>query len=87
LKTKGLALRFNGFFSPKDNTLISPQRDEMITIKSTGMTDIGRRRKGNEDALLVDDDLKLFTWWLMEWAGIGPEKSPAGSSLIRFTTP
>ncbi|MBW1692909.1 MAG: serine/threonine-protein phosphatase, partial [Deltaproteobacteria bacterium] len=31
----------------------------MITIKSTGMTDIGRRRKGNEDALLVDDDLKL----------------------------
>lgn len=24
------------------------------------MTDIGRRRKGNEDALLVDDDLKLY---------------------------
>ncbi|UCD32076.1 MAG: protein phosphatase 2C domain-containing protein [Desulfobacterales bacterium] len=32
----------------------------MITITSSGMTDIGKKRKGNEDALLVDDDLKLY---------------------------
>jgi PPM family protein phosphatase len=32
----------------------------MATITSAGITDIGRKRKGNEDALLVDDDLKLY---------------------------
>jgi protein phosphatase len=39
---------------------IKQRKVKMITIKSTGMTDIGRKRKGNEDALLVDDDLKLY---------------------------
>lgn len=32
----------------------------MIEIESTGITDIGRKRKGNEDALLVDDELGLY---------------------------
>jgi protein phosphatase len=32
----------------------------MLTITSAGITDIGRKRKGNEDSLLIDDELKLY---------------------------
>lgn len=32
----------------------------MLVIESAGITDIGRKRKGNEDSLIVDDDLKLY---------------------------
>jgi len=32
----------------------------MIVIDSAGITDIGRKRKVNEDALLLDDDLRLY---------------------------
>ena len=32
----------------------------MLTITSAGLTDVGRIRKGNEDSLLVEDDLKLY---------------------------
>lgn len=32
----------------------------MVLLESAGITDVGRKRKGNEDALLVDDELKLF---------------------------
>jgi PPM family protein phosphatase len=32
----------------------------MATIESAGITDVGRKRKGNEDSLLLDDDLKLY---------------------------
>jgi protein phosphatase len=32
----------------------------MIVIKSASITDVGRKRKGNEDSLLLDDDLGLY---------------------------
>jgi protein phosphatase len=32
----------------------------MLLIESAGLTDIGRKRQRNEDALLVDDNLKLY---------------------------
>jgi protein phosphatase len=32
----------------------------MIEIESAGITDIGKKRKGNEDALFLDDDLGLY---------------------------
>ena len=32
----------------------------MVVVESAGITDVGRKRKGNEDALLLDDDLKLY---------------------------
>jgi len=32
----------------------------MIAIESSGITDIGKKRSGNEDAFFVDDDLKLY---------------------------
>jgi protein phosphatase len=32
----------------------------MIVIESAGITDIGRRRKQNEDALFVDDAMRLY---------------------------
>ncbi len=32
----------------------------MLIITSAGITDVGRIRKGNEDSLLIDDDLKLY---------------------------
>lgn len=32
----------------------------MIVIESAGITDVGRKRKGNEDSLLLDDDLGLY---------------------------
>jgi protein phosphatase len=32
----------------------------VFTIRSYGQTDVGRRRQGNEDAFLRDDDIRLF---------------------------
>ncbi len=32
----------------------------MIVIESAGLSDVGKKRKGNEDALFLDDDLKLY---------------------------
>jgi protein phosphatase len=32
----------------------------MVIVESSGITDVGRRRKGNEDSLLVDDDMGLY---------------------------
>lgn len=32
----------------------------MVIIESSGITDVGRKRKGNEDALFLDDDQKLY---------------------------
>ncbi len=32
----------------------------MVVVESAGITDVGRKRKGNEDALLLDDDLRLY---------------------------
>ncbi|MCP4690768.1 MAG: serine/threonine-protein phosphatase [Desulfobacterales bacterium] len=32
----------------------------MIVIESAGISDVGKKRKGNEDALFLDDDLKLY---------------------------
>ena len=32
----------------------------MVVVESVGITDIGRKSKGNEDALLLDDELKLY---------------------------
>ncbi|HZO12503.1 MAG TPA: protein phosphatase 2C domain-containing protein, partial [Polyangiaceae bacterium] len=33
---------------------------DMFLIRSYGMTDVGRRRKQNEDAFLRNDDIRLF---------------------------
>jgi len=32
----------------------------MIVVKSVGITDMGQNRKGNEDSLFFDDDMKLY---------------------------
>ena len=32
----------------------------MKTVESAGISDVGRKRKGNEDCLLLDDDLRLY---------------------------
>ena len=32
----------------------------MIAVNSAGLTDVGKKRKGNEDALIIDDKLKLY---------------------------
>ncbi len=32
----------------------------MITVESAGITDVGLKRKGNEDAFFLENDLKLF---------------------------
>jgi len=32
----------------------------MIVIESAGITDVGKKRKGNEDALFLDDTLGLY---------------------------
>lgn len=32
----------------------------MMVLESAGITDIGKKRKGNEDAFFVDDSLKLY---------------------------
>ncbi len=32
----------------------------MVYVESASITDIGRKRQGNEDALFVDDDLRLY---------------------------
>lgn len=32
----------------------------MVAIESAGITDVGQKRKGNEDALYLDDDLGLY---------------------------
>ena len=32
----------------------------MISVESAGLTDVGQKRKGNEDAFLIDDQLQLY---------------------------
>lgn len=32
----------------------------MIIVESSGITDVGRKRKGNEDSLFLDDDMQLY---------------------------
>jgi protein phosphatase len=32
----------------------------MVAVESAGLTDVGRKRKGNEDAYFLDDELKLY---------------------------
>jgi protein phosphatase len=32
----------------------------MLVIESAGITDVGKKREGNEDALYLDDDLGLY---------------------------
>jgi PPM family protein phosphatase len=32
----------------------------MICVESAGLTDVGMKRKGNEDAFFLDDDLRLY---------------------------
>ena len=44
---------------------INPRRSPsiyniMIIVESAGITDIGKKRQGNEDALFLDDDLGLY---------------------------
>ena len=37
----------------------------MVVIESAGITDVGRKRKGNEDALFIDDNLESLEGALM----------------------
>jgi protein phosphatase len=32
----------------------------MVTVESAGQTDVGQKRKGNEDSFLIDDELQLY---------------------------
>jgi protein phosphatase len=32
----------------------------MVVVESSGITDVGRRRKGNEDSLFINDDMGLY---------------------------
>ena len=32
----------------------------MFSVESTGITDVGKKRKGNEDSLFLDDSLGLY---------------------------
>lgn len=32
----------------------------MIVVESAGITDVGKKRKGNEDSLYLDDELKIY---------------------------
>ena len=32
----------------------------MITVESAGLTDVGQKRKGNEDSYLIDDEMQLY---------------------------
>ena len=32
----------------------------MVIVESAGITDVGRKRKGNEDSLFLDDDMQLY---------------------------
>ncbi|MFC1859635.1 protein phosphatase 2C domain-containing protein [Thermodesulfobacteriota bacterium] len=32
----------------------------MVIVESAGVTDVGRKRKGNEDSLFLDDDMQLY---------------------------
>lgn len=32
----------------------------MIVVESAGVTDVGKKRKGNEDSLYLDDELKIY---------------------------
>jgi serine/threonine protein phosphatase PrpC len=32
----------------------------MISVESAGQTDVGQKRKGNEDSFLIDDQLQLY---------------------------
>ena len=32
----------------------------MVAVESAGLTDVGKKRKGNEDALILDDTLSLY---------------------------
>ncbi len=32
----------------------------MVVVESAGLTDVGMKRRGNEDALYLDDDMKLY---------------------------
>lgn len=32
----------------------------MVVVESAGLTDVGRKRKGNEDALFVNDEMRIY---------------------------
>ncbi len=51
----------------------------MVIVKSAGVTDVGRKRKGNEDALLLDDDLRLYV--VADGMG-GHQAGEVASSLV-----
>ena len=40
--------------------LLYPYEVTMLSIQSAGITDVGRKRKGNEDAYHLDNELRLF---------------------------
>lgn len=46
--------------SPHCNNINASTASNMFCIESAGVTDIGRKRQGNEDSLLVADDLGLY---------------------------
>jgi PPM family protein phosphatase len=54
----------------------------MIVVESAGITDIGRRRQENEDALLLDDDLQLY----LVADGLGGHQAGAVASRLVIET-
>lgn len=51
----------------------------MVVVESAGITDVGRKRKGNEDSLLIDDDLGLYV--VADGMG-GHQAGEVASSLV-----
>ena len=51
----------------------------MVTIESAGITDVGRKRTGNEDSLFLDDGRKLYV--VADGMG-GHQAGEVASSLV-----
>ncbi|MDM8525071.1 protein phosphatase 2C domain-containing protein [Desulfococcaceae bacterium HSG8] len=51
----------------------------MVVVESAGLTDVGKKRKGNEDSLLVDDNLGLYV--VADGMG-GHQAGEVASSLV-----
>jgi len=51
----------------------------MVVVESSGLTDVGMKRKGNEDALLFDDNMRLYV--VADGMG-GHQAGEVASSLV-----
>ena len=56
----------------------------MVILESAAITDVGRRRKGNEDSYFLDDDLQLY----IVADGMGGHKAgEVASRMVADTVP